>query len=292
MTVHLGIATRVGRSPLALPSSRGHLRPRQRPRDGVQHGEEAPSLRRGVPAEAVRLAPLAAAELVECGRAQRVALRQTSDVGTDKGRRESRQSKKTARTADVCAQTQPASSIEAPGDPAAYELLLTEAVRALSAQEAQLDELRMRAGTMLSAGGVIAAFLGTATLTIASGLTAKGPDPTPWWSLFLIYVGIITAIVTMVVDSWVFVGLLPARKWTFRVGTKKLLGDYIETAEPATMPELHRSLAWYFAEAEEKNGTDLGDLYERFGWGARLFIANLVIWLIVLSGIVLVRLQA
>ncbi len=37
---------------------------------------------------------------------------------------------------------------------------------------------------MLSAAGVISAFLGTATLTIASGLSTKGPDATAWCSVF------------------------------------------------------------------------------------------------------------
>jgi MFS family permease len=182
-------------------------------------------------------------------------------------------------------------STEAPGDPAAYALLLNEALRSLSAQEASLDELRMRSGSMLSAAGVIAAFLGTATLTIASGLTTKGPNATDWWSVFAIYVGIFLATVGLIAFSALFVSLLPSRTWVFRVGTKELLRDYIEATPPASLPEIHRSLAWYLADGDAKNAEALKGLYRRFSWGAILFLADLVLWLIVLGAVVLLRLQ-
>jgi hypothetical protein len=145
---------------------------------------------------------------------------------------------------------------------------------------------------MLSAAGVISAFLGTAAFTIASGLSIKGPNPTPWACVFLIYAGILVAVVLMIASSVLFVSLLPARSWIFRVGTRDLLRDYIEAQPVATMPEIHRSLAWYLAEGEVKNAKVLEGLYRRFGWAAWLFIANLVAWLLVLGEIVIMRLQA
>ncbi len=58
------------------------------------------------------------------------------------------------------------------------------------------------------------------------------------------------------------------------------------------MPELHRSLAWYLADGEAKNAKELEKLYGRFSWAAVLFLADLVAWLVVLSSVVIVRLQS
>jgi hypothetical protein len=213
-------------------------------------------------------------------------------VGIDPGRRRPKEKSRAVSAAEERADGTTARSGEAPGDPEAYALLFSEAVRALSAQEASLDELRVRAATMLSAAGVISAFLGTAALTVASSLSTKGPNPTPWCSVALIYAGILAAIVVMIVSSALFVSLLPARSWIFRVGTHELLRDYIEAKPAATMPEIHRSLAWYLADGETKNAKALGGLYSRFSWAAGLFVADLVSWLVVLSAVVIVRLQA
>jgi hypothetical protein len=211
-------------------------------------------------------------------------------VGTDRGRGRPKD-ERAARAAEEEA-AEAARSSEAPGDPEAYALLFSEAVRALSAQEASLDELRARAGTMLSAAGVISAFLGTAALTIASGLSTRGPNPTPWNSVLLIYAGVLVAVVLMIGSSALFVSLLPARSWIFRVGTRDLLRDYIEAKQAATMPELQRSLAWYLADGEAKNAKAMERLYGRFSWAAVLFLSDLVAWLVVLSSVVIVRLQA
>ncbi len=190
---------------------------------------------------------------------------------------------------------------EAPGDPAAYALLFGEAVRSLSAQEGSLDEIRGRAGVMLSAAGVVSAFLGSATLTAASGLCtragtaaagvcATGSTTTDPGIVVAIYVGIFIAVVLTVVSSALFVLLLPARTWTFRVGTKELLRNYIEGDPPASIPVIHRSLAWYLADSEKKNESSLRRLYGLFWWGAFLFIADLLVWLVLLSATVAARL--
>ncbi len=213
-------------------------------------------------------------------------------MGIDRGRR-----KPKAEQGSKDAGEQPGvaavRSNEAPGDPEAYELLFGEAVRALAAQEASLDEIRVRAGTMLSAAGVISAFLGTAALTIASGLSTAGPNPTPKEQIYLIYFGILLGLVFLTASSVVLVRLLPARSnWTFRVGTHELLRDYIEAEPPATMPEIHRSVAWYLADAEAKNKTGLEKLYGQFAWASWLFIGNLLAWFLVLGEVVFVRVRA
>src|SRR5689334_10714906 len=51
-------------------------------------------------------------------------------------------------------------SHEAPGDPEAYRLLYTEAVRAIEGQRLAVDELRSRSAVLLSAATLLGGFLG------------------------------------------------------------------------------------------------------------------------------------
>jgi hypothetical protein len=55
-------------------------------------------------------------------------------------------------------------SNEAPGDPAAYELLFEEAVRGVEGQRQSLDELRYRAGILISTATLVAGFVGPTAL--------------------------------------------------------------------------------------------------------------------------------
>ena len=174
------------------------------------------------------------------------------------------------------------------GDPASYALLLNEAIRALSAQETAVDELRTRSGVMLSAAGVVSAFLGSAALTAVSNASAKSaaspslpPDP-PFFILGM-YMTILVAIVLTIVSSAVFVMILRTKSWVFQSKTKSLLGDYIETDPPASLSEIQRSLAWYMAESEEANGETLGRLYKWFNRGAIIFVIELVVWFLILA---------
>jgi hypothetical protein len=62
-------------------------------------------------------------------------------------------------------------TLEARGEPAAYELAYHEAVRAIEAQGASLTWLRGRAGMVVSAASLVAGFLGP--VVVPSG----GPSP-------------------------------------------------------------------------------------------------------------------
>ncbi|MDA8202611.1 MAG: hypothetical protein M0Z49_07615 [Chloroflexi bacterium] len=60
------------------------------------------------------------------------------------------------------------------------------------------------------------------------------------------------ALLLLSVGAAVFV-LLPSTGWRFVVGTRALLRDYIEADPPATMAELHRSLAWHLEDDWDQN---------------------------------------
>lgn len=152
---------------------------------------------------------------------------------------------------------------EAPGDPAAYELAYEEATRALQAQNESLDGLRSRAGVILSAAAVVAGFLGPQALAKA------GPEWIP------LVAGVLLLIATI---PSVFV-LFPMTEWHSVTGTKKLLTDYIEGETPATMAELHRSLAWHMEEDWDSNEKKLIVRNRLLASAALALVAETILWL-------------
>lgn len=154
-------------------------------------------------------------------------------------------------------------SEEAPGDPDAYRLTLDEAVRALEGQRESLDELRARAGILLSAALLIGALLGgPASQTTGVNYVT--------WAAALLVLGVAASLLV----------LRPTGGWKFSVGTKALLKDYIESDKPATMPELNRSLAWHMDEDYGENQRRLKWLYRIFTVASILVVGETVLWLV------------
>lgn len=152
---------------------------------------------------------------------------------------------------------------EASGDPDAYALLYAEAVRALDGQRDGLNELRSRTGILLSSALIIGGLLGTpataagnaTAILAASGFLAGAAA----FSLYLLW---------------------PTPGWRFTMGTKSLLADYIEHVDPATMPELHRSLAWHLDKDYTDNQVKLDRLYRAFIIAGVLVLLETMMWLV------------
>jgi hypothetical protein len=115
---------------------------------------------------------------------------------------------------------------EAPGNPLAYELAYTEAVRALAVQDAGLDGVRNRAGIVISAAAIVAGFLGPPTLRADA------------W-------GYVAAILFVAACLGAIFVLQPVKDWRSTTNASDLISAYIESDPPATMAEIHRSLAIY-----------------------------------------------
>jgi hypothetical protein len=154
-------------------------------------------------------------------------------------------------------------SKEAPGDPDAYRLALDEAIRALEGQRGSLDELRARAGILLSAALLIGALLG------GPASQTSGAN----------YVTTAAVLLVIAVAASLLV-LRPTGGWRFSVGTKALLKDYIESDKPATLPELHRSLAWYLDDDYAENQRRLKWLYRLFTGASILVVGETILWLV------------
>jgi hypothetical protein len=154
-------------------------------------------------------------------------------------------------------------SEEAPGDAVAYRLALDEAIRALEGQRESLDELRARAGILLSAALLIGALLG-GPASQTNGLN---------------YVTTAAVLLVLAVAASLLV-LRPTGGWKFSVGTKALLRDYIESDKPATIPELHRSLAWHMDDDYAENQRRLKWLYRIFSGASILVVGETIMWLV------------
>jgi len=148
---------------------------------------------------------------------------------------------------------------EAPGDPEAYALVFAEAERMVVAQEANLDELRGRSGIVLTVSAAVMAF-------VANGiLGSQKPVDVFVWVAVAAFAACFCASVAV---------LLPGGRWGFEMNAKTLLTGYVEGDNPATMAEIHRSLAWYLADAAEVNRNNLVRLYRVFAFAGVLLVVE------------------
>lgn len=120
---------------------------------------------------------------------------------------------------------------------------------------------------MLSAAGVVSAFLATASL----GQANSSIDSRSWVALAL-----------LAGSSVVFVVLLWPTEWRLGMSTEILLKDYADHDPPLTVAEVDRVLVEFLAEAESDNASKLDVRYRLFCFGAALFVAETLIWLVIL----------
>lgn len=162
---------------------------------------------------------------------------------------------------------EPARSTEAPGDPEAYRILYSEAVRAIEGQRAAVDELRSRAGLYLSALAIATAFIGPDKLLDASR--------TPY-GLVAASLAALSALLLL----WV---MQPVRGWRFDVDFQRALLDYVECDRPATPAEMYRSLAWFLDRDHAFNGGMISRRYWIMTTAVFLAVVQIVLWVIAIN---------
>lgn len=154
------------------------------------------------------------------------------------------------------------------GAEAAYRLAYDEAVRALAQQQASLDNLRTRAGIVLSAAAVATSLLG------GEALAGGGLGSASW-------VGIAAFIA---LGGCVLRILLPQRDWEFTSIPRRIIGTYVEVDQPLSVPEMHRDLALHMEDSYENNGRRIDRLVWFFRVAAFLLTAEVVAWILDLAG--------
>jgi hypothetical protein len=141
-------------------------------------------------------------------------------------------------------------------------LIYQEALRGLLQQSAAVESLRSRAGTLIFAASFASSLLGSRALAAGLGLWA-------WLAIALLFaIGALAVVV-----------LWPYYDLAFRFDPEDLLARYVDGASPATLAEIHRSLALRAKAQWQSNGKLVRRLREAFQLALVLLLFNILAWL-------------
>ena len=110
-------------------------------------------------------------------------------------------------------------------------------MRALSQQQAVLDNFRTRAGILLSAAAIATSFLG--------GEALKDERPSVWsWAAIasFAFLGFVAVLI-----------LWPTKDWEFGAIPRQVIATYIETDVPLPVAQIHRDLALHMERSHAAN---------------------------------------
>ena len=150
---------------------------------------------------------------------------------------------------------------------ATYALAFDEAGRALDGQERSVNELRSRAGVLIAAAAITTSFFGARAVT--DDLSAAV------WCAMVAFAG---------VGATVLFVLWPRSDWQFSASATDLIATYIETDEPASLPQIHRDLALHRSASYDRNARQLRVLFAAFRMGLVLLLGEVAAWMIALGG--------
>ena len=154
-----------------------------------------------------------------------------------------------------------------PEDPR-YRFVYDEAVRTIDHQEQTLDNIRARAGVLLTAASVATSFLGAAAL--------RDSEQAGRWA--------VAAVCLFALVGSTCVALLwPLAKWRFRFGTSQLLKDYVEAPSPADLNEMFRDLALHLEANYGHNKKRIDIMWIVFELAAGLLFLEVIAWLAALA---------
>jgi hypothetical protein len=148
------------------------------------------------------------------------------------------------------------------------EFVYQESLRGLLQQQAAVESLHNRAGTLIFAASFASSLLGAKAL--ADGLNALD------WTA----VGLLAAIGALTV-----IMLWPYYNMSFRFDAADLLRDYVDAEPPATMTEMHRALALQIKENFHRNGRIVRRMREAFQLALILLVVNILVWLASIAGL-------
>jgi hypothetical protein len=161
----------------------------------------------------------------------------------------------------------PAETREQPDHPG-YELAFQEGLRGISQQQAVLDGLQRRAGTLLAVASIVTSFLGGLALDGAA-LTRLG-----WLAIFLFIVaaGLITYV------------LLPRGDYYFRSQPTAIIRGYVEDHPSAPLWAMHKQLAEHLESDLIANEKRMKPLFRVFQWANVALAGEVAVWLVLLMG--------
>jgi uncharacterized membrane protein len=137
-----------------------------------------------------------------------------------------------------------------------------ESLRGLLQQQAAVESLHNRAGTLIFASSFASSLLGSRALE--DGLGAWD-----WLAVVLLLaIGALTVVL-----------LWPYYNFSFRFDAQDLLDTYVDSEEPANMARMHRDLALQIKADWHRNGRIVRRMREAFQLALILLLLNILAWL-------------
>jgi hypothetical protein len=136
-----------------------------------------------------------------------------------------------------------------------------EALRGLLQQEAAVESLHNRAGTLIFAASFASSLLGSKAL-------ADGIGVWDWIAISLLFgIGVLTVFM-----------LWPYYNFSFRFDAEELLHDYVDE-RVATMAEMHRALSVRMERDRRRNGRIVHRMREALQVALVLLLVEILAWL-------------
>jgi hypothetical protein len=147
-------------------------------------------------------------------------------------------------------------------------LVYEESLRGLQQQQAGVESLHNRAGTLIFAASFASSLLGSKAL-------ADGLNVWDWIALCLL----------VSIGALAVVMLWPYYAFSFRFDPEELLRDYIDDRRAATMTDIHRALALRAERDRRSNGPLVRRIRVALEVALVLLLLEILAWLFSIAGV-------
>jgi hypothetical protein len=147
-----------------------------------------------------------------------------------------------------------------------YEVAYQEGLRAITQQQAVLEGLRGRAGTLLAVASIVTSFL--APLVLRDGR----PIGLGWLAI-LLFLGAAGLVIYV---------LAPKREWFFRTKPSEIIGNYVEDEPPAPLWAMHKQLAVHLENDYAANERYMKPLFGAYRAANLALALEVAVWLVIL----------
>lgn len=144
------------------------------------------------------------------------------------------------------------------------KLAFSLSLRSLEHQEATLDDLRSRTGTLLAASALVASFLGSRVLEDGLGVLAV--------------LALLAFLISILASVYV---LLPKPHLIFSLRGSVLFEE--EADDPGGLDETHRKLAYWLDGYRDSNEPTVEKLFRTYGLATAAVVVEVILWMIELT---------
>jgi hypothetical protein len=154
------------------------------------------------------------------------------------------------------------------GDDPRIAFVYQEAVRGLAHQQGVVESLNTRAGNLIFTTAFATSLLGTRALS--DGLGAWD-----WAALLLLF--LVGALIVFI--------LWPYYNYSFRFDPEELLATYVDRETPASLSEMHRTLAIRIKQDMANNWRIIQPMRVALQVALILFLLEILVWLLSIAGV-------